>query len=66
LLFFPVRNEAGHEREVLREQHCDPVRQRPHRGLGRGQTAQELVARGHCMCFHDKEEHRDLTEQKLF
>ncbi len=45
LLLFPVRNEAGHEREVLREQHCHPVRQGSDRGLGRGQTAQERVAR---------------------
>ena len=38
-LVFSVRDEAGHEREVLREQHCDPVRQGPHRGVGRGQAA---------------------------
>ena len=39
VLFASVRDEARHEREVLREQHRDPVRQGPHRGLGRGQAA---------------------------
>ena len=36
---FSVRDQARHEREVLREQHRDSVRQGPHRGLGRGKAA---------------------------
>ena len=43
VLFASVRDQARHEREVLREQHCDPVRQGPHRGVGRGQAAQLRV-----------------------
>ena len=39
VLFASVRDEARHEREVLREQHRDPVRQGPDRGVGRGQAA---------------------------
>ena len=42
-----MRYKAGHEREVLREQHCDPVRQGPHRGLGRGQATQERLGAEH-------------------
>ena len=49
-------HEAGHERQVLREQHRHPVRQGPHRGLGRGQAvAVRVVQRlreGHHQAAH--------------
>ena len=49
---YSVRNEAWHERKVLREQHCGAIRQGSNRGLGRGQAAtlrvvQRLRERNH-------------------